>query len=65
MEAAPGTLQEPAWTAQWIWVRGESWTVNFHAFARRAFRLTEPPRRALLRVAVCGDYALFHGCPVN
>jgi len=45
--------------ANWIWPKGRSETVNFHALCRKSFQCAESFDRALLRISAFTQYALY------
>jgi alpha-L-rhamnosidase len=51
--------QSRTWLANWIWVPGETKTVNFHCFARKEFSLPGPVTSAQLYITAMTDYQLY------
>ena len=50
---------EPSWSASWIWLQGEEYSVNVHVQARREFDVSGPVKQVLLRISAYSDYVVY------
>lgn len=50
---------EPSWSASWIWLQGEAYSVNVHLQARKEFNVSNPGKQARLRISAYSDYIVY------
>ena len=47
------------WQAEWVWQRGQAWTVDHHAFFRKEFVVEGETERAILLISAYSDYTVW------